>query len=176
MCIVFAILTSTLATSVAAQAPSTEAPSRGVAIGLALTPTWAGGVEVWPTARLSVPITTRFAFDLDAGRTLPAASRVFRTDAVYGVNVRFVRPLRGSERTKRYWIVGPTWIAGRDLVGANQRHTISAFRLGYGGDERIGRGVRVAAEFGIIGGGPDAPTGLYTAVAVQWMPRGSRLP
>jgi hypothetical protein len=125
--------------------------------------------------RVSVPIGTRLAIDAEAGRMVPASNEVFTSDAIVAFAVRFMRPRPGDARATRYWIAGPAWIVGRDRRDVSStRRAIGTVRLGYGVDEIVGDSIRVLAEAGMIGGGAEAPFGLFATIGVQWLPRGTR--
>jgi hypothetical protein len=146
-----------------------------VALGVSLTPAFAGGFGFWPSARVSTPIGRRIALDLDAGRMYPAENGYFSTRAFYAVQFRFLRAPRDDGGSRRFWIVGPAYIRGSDLDGdghvTDPHAGIGAIRIAYGGDRLYSNGMRTAAEIGVIGGGSSAPTGFYASVAVQWRPR-----
>jgi hypothetical protein len=170
------VLFAVLPSRVAAQ-PSTPsgAPREGVAIGIALTPTWTGGVEFWPSVRLSVPLMARIGLDMDAGRPLSATNAYFSSEAIYAVGVRFLRSRRAAAGSSSYWSLGPAFITGESLDGEDHvtdpNRVVPAIKLGYGGDQIFRNGTRMAAEVGVIGGGGDSPTGIYGTLVVQWQPR-----
>jgi hypothetical protein len=156
----------------AVSSPPGETGREGVAIGTVLTPALAGGVGFWPAVRFSAPLGGRVGLDVDAGRMFPASNGFFSIRRFYGVQIRLRRGSRNAGGSSRYWIVGPTRIVGAELDGegnVTDPHTsIAALRLGYGGDQIFGNGLRAAGEIGVIGGGSSAPVGVYGSLVLQW--------
>ena len=164
------------ATAQTPASPLADEPARhSVALGVSLTPAFAGGLGFWPSARVSAPFGRRIAVDLDAGRMYPAENGYFSTSAFYAIQFRFLRAPRDTSGSTRFWIFGPVFINGSELDGdgnvTDPHAGIGAIRLAYGGDRLYANGVRTAAEIGVIGGGSSAPTGFYASVTVQWQPR-----
>jgi hypothetical protein len=155
--------------------PASEPARDGVALGASLTPALAGELGFWPSARVSTPLGSRIALDLDAGRLYPAENGYFSTRAFYAVQFRFLRAPRDERGSARFWIFGSEYIRGSELDGdgnvTDPHAGIGAIRIAYGGDRLYANGTRTAAEVGVIGGGSAAPTGFYASVTVQWLPR-----
>ena len=176
-----AVLFSTWSTASALAQSSTapEPPLRdGLAIGASLAPTLAGDLALWPAARVSLPLGARAGLDVDAGSMFGMASGdndYFSTRAFFAAQIRFLRKVRDTCGSSRFWIVGPVLITGADLDGhgsvVDPHAVIGAIRLGYGGDRIFANGIRAASEVGVIGGGSSAPTGIYAGLTIQWRPR-----
>jgi hypothetical protein len=139
--------------NIAAQVVAAEPdPTRrdSLALGVSLSPAWAGGLGFWPAVRIGAPIGPRIAIDLDAGRMLPAENGYFLTRRYYALQVRLLRRPRDARGSSRFWSVGPAMIVGSNLDGhgpvTDADARIGAIRIAYGGDRIYSNGMRTAGR------------------------------
>jgi hypothetical protein len=123
----------------------------GVAVGAGLE-----GAGAWLVtgARLSTPLGSRVALDVDAKHITGGSNRFSRIPRAYAGQVRIGRP-RDANGVTRHWIVGLQWFDVTKFDGAGRRlgreHS-SALVVGRGSDQIFANGLRVAEELTFSGG------------------------
>ena len=146
-------------------------PRGELAIGAVITPALEGaGPWFMPAIRLSAPLGSTLAIDLDAGRIYGGINKYAEIERFYAAQIRFVRePLR-SDTTRGYWLVGPLYLPITKLDGKGNfvRRKASTFlTVGRGWDQLFQNGSRFTGELGFSGGEGFI---FYARAGLQWRP------
>lgn len=146
-------------------------PRGELAIGAVITPALEGGGPWFmPAIRLSAPLGSKLAIDVDAGRIFGGVNKYAEIQRFYGAQIRFLRSELRSDSTRGYWLVGPLYLPFTKLDGKGNfvRHTSTTFlTVGHGWDQLFPSGSRLNGEIGLSGGDGFI---FYARAGVQWRP------
>jgi hypothetical protein len=173
----------TLALSGAAYAQDGTALPHGafqrgeLAIGAVITPALEGGGPWFmPAIRLSAPLGSNRAIDLDAGRIYGGINKYAEIERFYSAQIRFLRSELRSDTARGYWLIGPLYLPITKLDGKGnfvRRKSTTFMTVGRGWDQLIQSGSRLTAETGVSLGDGFI---FYAKAGVQYRPFRSRKP
>ncbi|HUL49620.1 MAG TPA: hypothetical protein VLT79_06380 [Gemmatimonadales bacterium] len=137
-----------------------QAPPERIGVGIAIT--GVAGSKPWAiaSARIGIPMATRFGLDADAGGTL-GTERLNEGQVPSGgaadLHVRWMHGGRHESGWSGYLMAGPRVIAAHNIDASGQvtnHDPIWAFEAGYGVDWLTKNGWRGGVELGIGAGEP----------------------
>lgn len=146
-------------------------PRGELAIGAVVTPALEGGGPWFmPAVRLSAPLGSKLAIDLDAGRIFGGINKYAEFQRFYGAQIRFVRSELRSDASRGYWLVGPLYLPFTKLDGKGnfvRRKSTTFLTVGRGWDQLFQNGSRFTGEIGLSEGDGFI---FYARAGVQWRP------
>jgi hypothetical protein len=155
--LILVLLPSAQAAAMQSEESTPRPPQRdGFAIGVLATPALEGGGPWFmPAVRVSAPLGTRHAVDVDGGAIYLATNRFAEIKSFVAAQLRFARAPRDTSTTARYWLAGLRYVPIKKSTGdagAYHRTEDLAVLVGHGWKETFANGTRVLSEIGFAGG------------------------
>lgn len=151
--------------------PDAKPPRDGIAFGGLVTPALEGGGPwIMPAVRLSLPLGSRFGFDVETGRVFGGVNPKYGSIRRYSLaQLRVLRAPRETDDIRRYWLAGLQHLPITYPDRPRKDHI--GLAAGHGWSQSFRNGVRLTSELGFAGGEGFL---FYVNACVQWEPRRRR--